>query len=976
MSGWRAAGGSTIDRQRTISFCWAGHTYFGFAGDTLASALLANGVAIIGRSFKYHRPRGLLAAGLEEPNGIVQLERGAQTLPNIKATQIELYEGLVAGPVNARPSAEFDLMAVNSLFKRFIPAAFYYKTFFWPRWSAFEPAIRKAAGLGIAPDGADPDQYVHRHAHADVLVVGSGAAGLAAAMAAALDPVNRRVVLVEADAEFGGGLLGIDHNVEGLPAPEWRRRALERLRALPNVQLLNRTMAFGFYDHGLVALCERLQDHLPLAARHGARQRIWKMRCRRVILATGAFERHIPFSGNDLPGVMLASAAATYLGRFGVVPGKRAVVCTNNDSAYAVAFALHDAGCAIAAIIDSRVQPGRLAGAAASRAITVVSSAAPLRSRGARGVRALETTSLIDGHKRVFPCDTVLTSDGWNPAVHLHSQSGGALAYHEGLKSFLPARVAQDTVSVGAAAGEFDLAVAITAARTAAAGAQTTALQTVAVGPTRPFRDGDATGRTAWVDFQNDVTIADIQLAARENFRSVEHLKRYTTLGMASDQGKTSNVAGIHALSHLLDKPAQAIGTTKFRPPFDPVTIGAFAGRAVGEDLMPLSHTVSHAAQLALGAQMEAYGAWLRAACFLRGGETEQEAIRREVLAVRRGVGLFDASTLGKIEVKGPDAAEFLQRIYVNGVRNLQPGNCRYGLMLSEHGIVYDDGVFARIGENHFLVGTTSGHAAAIADTLNEWLQCEWRNLRVMVENVTTGWAVMNLAGPLARQVLATVGTDIDLSPEAFPHMRYRAGTVGGVPARIQRVSFTGELSYEIAVPWGYGAALWDALMEAGRACDITPFGLESLMVMRVEKGFLHVGSDTDGTTCPQDVGFAAVVARKPDDFIGRRSTLRAEGLRDDRRQFVGLEVIDGVAPLATGAHILAHDESAPRKTQGWVTSSVFSPTLERPLALALVERGTHRIGETVRVWDLGTSRLACIADPRFLDPAGEKIHG
>ena len=976
MRGRRTSGGTTVDRRKPLSFSWAGRTYQGFAGDTLASALLANGVSIVGRSFKYHRPRGLIAAGLDESNGIIQLERGADTVPNVKATQIELYEGLTADPVNVWPSVDFDVMAVNSLFKQFIPAAFYYKTFLWPNWHLFERSIRKAAGLGVAPSEVDPDTYEHRYAHVDVLVIGSGAAGLAAAEAAAAMPGNERVALVEADAEFGGGLLSSAEPVEGLSPMEWRDAALARLAAAPNMLLLNRTMAFGFYDHGLVALCERLTDHLPPRERAGPRQRLWKARCGKVILATGAFERPVPFTDNDLPGVMLASAGQTYARRFAALPGKRAVVCTNNDSAYNAAFALQDAGCEIAAIIDSRSEGGLRAQEARLRGIDTVSSAAPLRARGRRRVKALEIVPLSGGAKRRFTCDTILTSDGWNPAVHLHSQSGGSLSYDDVLRSFLPDRAVQEAVSVGAAAGVFKIDTAIAGAKAAACGEPSLMPTPDPVGPTRRFADGDIAAQKAWIDFQNDVTVGDVQLAARENFRSVEHLKRYTTLGMASDQGKTSNVAGIHVLSDLLGKPPQVIGTTKFRPPFDPVTIGAFAGRAVGADLMPLAHTPSHDAQIALGAKMEPYGAWLRAAYLPKQGESEYQALQREVLAVRSAVGLFDASTLGKIEVRGPDAAEFLQRIYVNSVRNLKIGDCRYGLMLNEHGIVYDDGVLARIGEDHFLVGTTSGHAGAIADTLHEWLQCEWTNLQVMVENVTTGWAVMNVAGRHARAVLAEVGTDIDLSPEAFPHMTYRAGRVAGVPARVQRVSFTGELSYEIAVPWGYGASLWEALMRCGRRYGIMPFGVESLMVMRVEKGFLHVGSDTDGTTYPQDVGFTAAISRKTDDFIGRRSTMRVEGLREDRRQLIGLEVTDGGGPLEIGAHVLPGDATEPRGTQGWVTSSVYSPTLVRPLAIALVERGTQRMGEAVRVWDLDTWRSAKIADPRFFDPTGKQIHG
>lgn len=974
MSGWRGEGGCTIDRSRRVDFTWGGRSYQGFGGDTLASALLANGVSIVGRSFKYHRPRGLIAAGIEEPNGIVQLEVGAATIPNMKATQVELYEGLVASPVNCWPSASFDFLAVNSLVKRFIPAAFYYKTFLWPNWHLFERWIRRAAGLGVAPQHPDPDRYEHRFEHVDTLVVGSGAAGLAAAEAAAAS--GAEVMLVEADAVPGGALLASNEPVEGESPAAWREAALSRLAALPNVKILNRTMAFGFYDHGLVALCERLTDHLPLSRRNGPRERLWKVRCRRAILATGAFERPIAFSGNDLPGVMLASAAQTYALRYGAIPGRRIVVAANNDSGYEAAFALQDAGAAIVAIVDTRpVIP--MAAQAASRSIRVIPASAPVAARGGRRVKSLSIGDPAGGPAHeTLQCDTVLAAGGWNPAVHLHSQSGGSLAFNEALQAFLPSSSAQEATCVGAAAGIFDMETAVSGARAVARGEEPTSPATVAVGPTRHFADGDIAAQRAWLDLQNDVTVADVQLASRESFRSVEHLKRYTTLGMASDQGKTSNVAGIGVLSHLLGKPPQAIGTTKFRPPFDPVTIGGFAGRAVGQDLMPVARLAAHDEQVAAGAQMEQYGGWLRAAWYRKGTESEGAAVRREVLAVRNSVGLFDASPLGKIEVKGPDAAEFLQRTYVNGVRNLKVGRCRYGLMLNEHGVVYDDGVFARIGENHFLVGTTSGHAAAVTDIFNEWLQCEWSDLKVLVENVTTGWAVMNLAGPKAREVLEAVGTDIDLSPAAFPHMSYREGRIAGVEARIERVSFSGELSYEVAVPWSYGASLWNCLMRAGRKFGIAPFGIEALMVMRVEKGFLHIGSDTDGTTYPQDVGFGPAIAKKPDDFVGRRSTTRPDGLRSDRRQLVGLEVIDGGGMIPIGAHLLPRGATEPRGTEGWVTSSVMSPTLEKPLAMALVAAGSARMGEDVRTWHLGQTRRARIVDPRAYDPEGARLDG
>lgn len=975
MSGWRIPSGGLVNRSRPIAFTWAGRRYSGLAGDTLASALLANGVSIIGRSFKYHRPRGLIAAGLEEPNGIVQLEAGEHTQPNIKATQIELYDGLAAGPVNARPSAHFDLMAVNGLFKRFIPAAFYYKTFMWPRWSLFEPSIRRAAGLGIAPDAKDPDRYEHRFAFCDTLVIGSGAAGLAAAEQAA--EAGGRVLLVEADAELGGGLLSEPGLVEGCHAADWLAVARAALASRANVTVMTRTMAFGFYDHGLIGLAERLTDHLPLAHRNGPRQRLWKVRAGRVILATGAFERPIPFVGNDRPGVMLASAAQTYALRYGAAPGRRVVVATNNDSAYAAAFALHDRGVAIAAILDTRKQASDWAHAGAvERSILIMMETTPLKASGARGVRSLQAEGLDGRRRQKITCDAVLMSNGWNPAVHLHSQSGGALSFHHGLQAFVPLQAVQDSVSVGAAAGIFAIDAAMASGRAAGGGEPISTGEAGMVGPTRHFANGDAGAASAWVDYQNDVTVGDVQLAARENFRSVEHLKRYTTLGMASDQGKTSNVTGISILSGLIGKPASAIGTTKFRPPFDPVTIGGFAGRAVGDNLAPRTRPAAHDRAVAAGGSFENYGSWLRAACFPRAGENEHQAIAREVLSVRKSVGLFDASPLGKIEVKGPDAAEFLQRIYANGVKTLKVGNCRYGLMLNENGIVFDDGVFARRAPDHFLVGTTSGHAGAIADTLIEWLQCEWTDLRVAVENVTTNWAVMNIAGPRARDVLHTVGTDIDLSREAFPHMAYREGTVGGVEARIERVSFTGELSYEIAVRWGHGAALWDALMAAGLPFGIAPFGIESLMAMRIEKGFLHVGSDTDGITMPQDIGFGGIVAKKTDDFVGRRSTMRPDGLRADRRQFVGLEVTDGGPALEAGAHVLPAEATAPGRSQGWVTSSVASPTLGRPVAMALIERGRERMGEAVKIWDIGRWREARIADPHFYDPSGDRLDG
>lgn len=954
MSGFRLGTGGLIDRSRRVRFRWGGQPYEGYAGDTLASALLANGVSIVGRSFKYHRPRGVMGAGLEEPNAIVQLGAGATTVPNRKATEVELYEGLSASAVNAWPSPELDLMAVNGLVKRFIPAAFYYKTFTWPHWRWFEPAIRRAAGLGRAPEEADPDRYDQRHAHVDLLVVGGGLAGLTAALEAGR--AGRQVWLVEGDALLGGAIFG---PAAGRDRAEAGQLAAA-LAALPNVTLKARTLAVGYHDHNLVSLVERLTDHLPEDARRGPRQRLWKVRAGEVLLATGAIERPLVFDGNDLPGVMLASAAGQYLERFGVAPGRRVVLATNNDRAWGAALALAEAGVRVEAILDARpdVEPA-LIDAARAAGIRLETGTTVLEAMGRRAVTGVRTTTLdaaghATGEGRRLPCDCLLMSGGFSPVVHLHSQAGGSLDWHAGLQAFVPANQPQACRSIGAAAGDIDLAI-------------------------RPLwhvaRDGADPSPGAWVDFQNDVTAGDVALAHREAFRSVEHLKRYTTLGMASDQGKTSNVNGLAIMGTLLGKAPAEVGTTRFRPPYDPSTMGAYAGHRRGTLLRPAARLPAHAAHAALGAVFEDYGQWQRPAFYPRGGEGEAAAVAREAAAVRNSAGLFDASPLGKIEVKGPDAATFLDRIHVGTISTLKPGRCRYGLMLNEHGILFDDGVVARIADDHFLVGTTSGHAAAVQAAFEEWLQCEWTDLAVACQNVTQGWAVMNVAGPNARTILQALETDIDLSADAFPHLAHREGVLEGVPCRIQRVSFSGELSFEVAVPTRYAAALHARLMEAGAPHGITPFGIEALMVLRTEKGFLHIGSDTDGMTLPQDIGFGGPVTAKKVDFVGRRSCLRPDGQRPDRRQFVGLESLDGRL-LPVGGHVLKPGEAAPARSQGWVTSSVRSPTLGRPHALAMIEAGRARMGEEVQVWDLGTSHRARIVDPCAFDPAGERMHG
>ena len=996
MSGYRFERGGRIERNKPLSFSFDGKSYSGFAGDTLASALLANGVDIVGRSFKYHRPRGIIAAGLEEANAIVQLGEGAATIPDLKATAIELYDGLSVRAVNAWPSASFDVMSFNSLLMRFMPAGFYYKTFKWPHWRLFEPAIRKAAGLGHAPALPDPDIYDKRYAECDMLVIGGGPAGLMAALVAIRS--GARVMLVETDHEWGGYFRSRPVAIGGVDGLRWTQGVLEELNSAQNATLLTRTMAFGYYDHNLVGLVERLTDHLPPEKRTGPRQRLWKVRAGHVILATGAIERPLVFPDNDRPGVMLANAGETYVHRYGVAPGRRVFIATNNDTAYKCAATLQKAGVNVVGIADARVPSAELTCLSLAAGPAVFIGAGITHVCGSRGVREVEIHDIDDqgravpSTRRVIECDAVLTSGGWSPAVHLFSQSGGKVRFDEKLHAFIPFYSVQNESSIGAAAGVFDLTEALRGAGLAGCMAAQAAgfaapkidipeTEGISLGVVRPLWRVDVStlGRRnakAWLDFQNDVTDGDVKLAIRENYHSVEHVKRYTTLGMASDQGKTSNVNAIGVMSETIGKPPQEIGTTTFRPPYDPVTIGAIAGRRVGDNLKPRRYAAADERHLALGAVFEDYGGWSRPSCYLRAGEDETRAVMREAAAVRRGVGLFDASPLGKIEVFGPDAGEFLNRIYVNNMKTLKPSRCRYGLMLNENGVVIDDGVCACLKENHFLVGTTSDHAGMIAETLQEWLQCEWTDLDVITEDVTTFWAVMNVNGPRARNVLEKLETDINLSADAFPHMTVREGMIEGVPCRIERVSYSGELSFEVAVPWSYGASFWDALMEAGREFAIMPFGVEALMTLRTEKGFLHVGADTDGTTLPQDVGFGTTVQKKQRDFIGKRSLMRPEGRRSDRRQLIGLEVLDGRTPLPVGGHVLGVNDKAPCATQGWVSSSAYSPNLDKPVALGLVERGTERMGEEVAIWDMAVRRRARIVNRCFFDSQGARLHG
>ncbi len=997
----RLADGGRIDREKPLTFTFNGRRMTGVEGDTLASALLANGVHLVGRSFKYHRPRGIFSAGSEEPNALVQLEKGANTVPNLLATRIPLYDGLDASSVNCWPGPDFDVMAVNSLFHRIFPAGFYYKTFMWPvyGWKLYEHFIRHAAGLGRAPEEPDTDSYDKMNAHVDVLVVGAGPAGLQAALAAAR--AGARVMLCDEQTEFGGQLLNEKAEIDGRPALEWVAAAEAELAGLPDVTLLKHTTGFGHYDHNFLGLIETRSNKVVGDDSGLSRQRLWRVRAKRVVMATGALERPLIFSDNDRPGVMLAGAVRTYVNRYGVKPGRRAVIFTNNDDAYRTALDLKAAGVRVAAVIDVRDAPGgELPTEAMAAGIEVIDRSAIVGVTGARRVKSIEVMRLneagddVTGKPRRIHCDLVAVSGGWNPVVHLHSHSGGKNVWKDDFGIFVPGPTLQASSAAGAATGAFSLQACLDQGAAAGADALSALAMTPVDGPAPKATDDvpEEPWRNLWLvpttrptgergkhflDQQNDVTAADVELAAREGYRSVEHAKRYTTLGMATDQGKTGNIPGHAILARALGQDIPATGTTTFRPPYTPVTMGAVAGSFVDRFFDPIRRTPMHEWHEKAGCEWEDVGQWRRPWYYPKSGESMQNAVNRECLAVRNACGILDATTLGKIDIQGPDAAEFLNRVYTNAWLKLAPGRCRYGLMLRDDGMVMDDGVTSCLGENHYLMTTTSGGAARVLAWLEEWLQTEWPDLKVYLTSVTEQFATLSLAGPNARALLKEMCDDVDLDPEAFPFMSWKEGTVGGVPARIFRISFTGESSYEINVPASMGLALWNDMMLAGAKYGLTPYGTETMHVLRAEKGFVIVGQETDGSVTPYDLGMDWIVAEKKPDFIGKRSLKRADCVRSDRKQLVGLLPRNPNEILPEGGQIVAQVlPKPPMPMLGHVTSSYWSANLGRSFALALVKSGRERIGEVVYVPVEGKTYACEIVKPVFFDPEGSRLNG
>jgi sarcosine oxidase, subunit alpha len=988
-------GGRLIDRARPLRFSFNRMPLRGNAGDTLASALLANGRVLVGRSFKYHRPRGIVASGGEEPNALMGLGEGKRFEPNARATTTELFEGLTAQSQNHWPSLEFDVGEINVRLARFLPAGFYYKMFLWPRafWKhVYEPVIRQSAGLGKPPRHRDADHYEYFHATVDVLVIGGGIAGLTAARAAGAS--GAEVLVVEQSAHWGGRAPVDGAVIDGKPAGEWVDDTVAALRAMPNVRLRNRMMGAGVYDHGYALAYERLTDHAPDESR--PRHRLWKLRARRIVTATGAIERPLSFAGNDLPGVMLASAVRDYVVDYAVAPGRKTVVVTNNDDGYRTALALKEAGLGVPVVLDAREHAtGPLAEAARAAGIRVTPGRGIAKVTGKGRV---ETVYVCDqsGEGAVIEevaADCVAMSGGWSPVVHLWSHCGGKLIWSDEEAHFRPdperAPTGHDgdafVIAAGSANGRVTTKAVLAdahAAGLAAVGGSGGEVPAAEDEPRQPMQavwnmPAKATYELkskTWLDYQNDVKVTDVELAAREGFESVEHAKRYTTLGMATDQGKLSNINGLAVLSGQLGEHIPQVGTTTFRPPYTPISMGAIAGEARGELFQPLRKTPMHDWHEANGAHWEPVGHWRRPYAFVRGGETVHDAVMREVNSTRQGVGLLDASTLGKLVVKGPDAGRFLDMMYTNMMSSLAVGKCRYGLMCSENGFLSDDGVVARIDDDTWLCHTTTGGAERIHAHMEEWLQTEWWDWKVYVANVTEQYAQIGVVGPKAREVLAKLG-GMDLSKEALPFMQWADGAIGNFQARVFRISFSGELSYEIAVPASEGRAFWDALLKAGAGLGITPYGTEALHIMRAEKGFIMIGDETDGTVIPQDLGLHWAISKKKEDFLGKRAQEREHMSDPLRWKLVGLETEDG-SVLPEGAYAVEPGVNAngQRKTEGRVTSTYYSPTLERGIAMGLVERGPDRMGEVLEFSQIGGGTVkARIVDPVFFDPEGEK---
>ncbi len=997
---FRLESGEGINQTEKISFKFNGKTLFGYKGDSLASALLANGIHLIGRSFKYHRPRGILSSGSEEPNALVQIIKDkdkAKTDPNVRATQIEIYEGLEAQSQNCWPNVKFDIGEINSIFSSILPAGFYYKTFMWPSklWRKYEYFIRKSAGLGKSPTEKDPDKYDHKYYHCDVLIVGGGPAGITAALMAAKS--GNKILLVDEKPEFGKNLLSSSKEnikINDLSPAEWIKVKRKELLNFKNIKTLNRTTVSAYHNYNYLIMMQSLTDHLSENEKKGKiRQRLWKVRAKKVILATGSIERPLVFDGNDRPGIMLSSAVKKYLNFYGVKCGNKIIIFTNNDSAYETAIELHNKNLKVQAIVDIREESsGDLPKKCNELGLkiywkhTIVSSSGHTKVKNVSVMKLSKDNSVVIGKKIIIKCDSVAMSGGWTPAVHLFTQSGGKLDFNNQNFCFYPKKTTQKQISIGSCNGTFKLADIINESnqKTSEFINQNVENKNKISEP----KEGDleniwllpsnkALGKTkSFIDFQNDVTAKDIKLALREGYKSIEHVKRYTTTGMATDQGKIANMHALGIVAETTNTKMGDLGTTTFRPPYTPLTFGAIVGRNVNQFFDIIRRTPIHSWHKKNNAKFEDVGQWKRAWYYPIDNESMFDAVQRESKAARTKAGILDASTLGKIDIQGSDTSEFLNRVYTNAWNKLAIGKCRYGLMLNDDGMVYDDGVTTRLNENHYIMTTTTGGAATVMSKLEDFLQTEWPELKVYLTSVTDHFATVSVCGPHSKKILEKVTENIDYSDQNFPHMSFKEGSINKIKSRVMRISFTGELSYEINIQANYGQSVWEKCMNAGKEYGITPYGTEAMHLLRAEKGFIIAGQETDGTITPIDLQMDWIVSKKKYDFIGKRSLYRSDTARDDRKHYVGLLTKDPNEILEEGAQIVAEVKNRPPMDMiGHITSSYYSPNLNKSIALAVVKNGKKLKGKKLFVPMANKTIEVTVSDPVFLDKEGTRLN-
>jgi len=997
---FRLESGEGINQTEKISFKFNGKTLFGYKGDSLASALLANGIHLIGRSFKYHRPRGILSSGSEEPNALVQIIKDkdkAKTDPNVRATQIEIYEGLEAQSQNCWPNVKFDIGEINSIFSSILPAGFYYKTFMWPSklWRKYEYFIRKSAGLGKSPTEKDPDKYDHKYYHCDVLIVGGGPAGITAALMAAKS--GNKILLVDEKPEFGKNLLSSSKEnikINDLSPAEWIKVKRKELLNFKNIKTLNRTTVSAYHNYNYLIMMQSLTDHLSENEKKGKiRQRLWKVRAKKVILATGSIERPLVFDGNDRPGIMLSSAVKKYLNFYGVKCGNKIIIFTNNDSAYETAIELHNKNLKVQAIVDIREESsGDLPKKCNELGLkiywkhTIVSSSGHTKVKNVSVMKLSKDNSVVIGKKINIKCDSVAMSGGWTPAVHLFTQSGGKLDFNNQNFCFYPKKTTQNQISIGSCNGTFKLADIINESnqKTSEFINQNVENKNKISEP----KEGDleniwllpsnkALGKTkSFIDFQNDVTAKDIKLALREGYKSIEHVKRYTTTGMATDQGKIANMHALGIVAETTNTKMGDLGTTTFRPPYTPLTFGAIVGRNVNQFFDIIRRTPIHSWHKKNNAKFEDVGQWKRAWYYPIDNESMFDAVQRESKAARTKAGILDASTLGKIDIQGSDTSEFLNRVYTNAWNKLAIGKCRYGLMLNDDGMVYDDGVTTRLNENHYIMTTTTGGAATVMSKLEDFLQTEWPELKVYLTSVTDHFATVSVCGPHSKKILEKVTENIDYSDQNFPHMSFKEGSINKIKCRVMRISFTGELSYEINIQANYGQSVWEKCMNAGKEYGITPYGTEAMHLLRAEKGFIIAGQETDGTVTPIDLQMDWIVSKKKYDFIGKRSLYRSDTAREDRKHYVGLLTKDPNEILEEGAQIVAEVKNRPPMDMiGHITSSYYSPNLNKSIALAVVKNGKKLKGKKLFVPMANKTIEVTVSDPVFLDKEGTRLN-